>query len=65
MSSGPSLDSVAPHLDLGAPSYDEEIAEERRQRYITKKHTIPEKMELYNASTKGHLDDLVNIATKK
>ena len=61
MSSGPSSDSFAPHLDLGAPSYDEEIAEERRQRYLTKKHSIPEKMELYNCSTKGHLDDLVNI----
>ena len=65
MSSGPSIDSVAPHLDLGAPSYDEEVAEERRKRHLTKNHSIPEKMELYNASTKGHLDDLVNIVVNK
>lgn len=54
-----------PNLDLGAPSYDEDIAEERRSRILTKKHTIPEKMELYNSSTKGHLDDLKKIVNDK
>jgi hypothetical protein len=54
-----------PAMDLGAPVYDEELAEKRRQKYLTKKHTIPEKMELYNSSTKGNLEDLVNIVTKK
>ena len=55
----------APVLDLGAPSYDEDIAEERRKRLLTKVHTIPEKMELYNSSTKGSLDDLMNIVSNK
>ena len=45
-------------LDLGAPSYDEDVAEDRRKRFLTKLHTIPEKMELYNSSTKGALSDL-------
>ncbi len=52
-------------LDLGAPSYDEDIAEERRNKFLTKKHTIPEKMELYNSSTKGNLEDMVKIAETK
>ena len=52
-------------LDLGAPSYDEDIAEDRRKRLLTKVHSIPEKMELYNSSTKGSLDDLVNIVKNK
>ena len=52
-------------LDLGAPSYDEDIAEDRRNRLLTKKHTIPEKMELYNSSTKGNLEDMVKIAEVK
>lgn len=53
------------NLDLGAPSYDEDIAEDRRTRLLTKKHTIPEKMELYNSSTKGNLEDLIKIAETK
>ena len=52
---------MIPGLDLGAPSYDEDVAEERRNRLLTKKHTIPEKMELYNSSTKGNLEDLKKI----
>jgi hypothetical protein len=52
-------------LDLGAPSYDEDIAEARRKRYLTKQHTIPEKMELYNSSTKGNLDELKVIVEAK
>ena len=51
------------HYDLGAPSYDEDVAEDRRKRLLTKLHTIPEKMELYNSSTKGSLEDLVAIAS--
>lgn len=50
-----------PVMDLGAPSYDEDVAEERRKRYLTKVHSIPEKMELYNSSTKGSIEDLINI----
>ena len=46
-------------LDLGAPSYDEDVAEERRKKLLTKQHTIAEKMELYNSSTKGNLEDLM------
>ena len=50
-----------PPYELGAPSYNEKIAEERRERLLTKKHSIPEKMELYNCSTQGKLEDLVKI----
>lgn len=52
-------------LDLGAPSYDEDVAEERRKRILTKIHSIPEKMELYNSSTKGNIQDLINIVKVK
>jgi hypothetical protein len=51
--------------DLGAPSYDEDYTEERRKRILTTCHSIPEKMELYNCSTKGTLEDLTNIVTLK
>jgi len=51
--------------DLGAPSYDEDVAEGRRKRILTKVHTIPEKMELYNTSTKGNLDELKAIVENK
>ena len=50
---------------MGAPSYDEDVAEERRKRHLTKIHSIPEKMELYNSSTKGCLEDLINIVSNK
>lgn len=56
---------IGASLDLGAPSYDEDIAENRRKKYLTKQHSIPEKMELYNSSTKGNLDELKNIVANK
>ena len=56
---------IGPSLDLGAPSYDEDIAENRRKKFLTKQHSIPEKMELYNSSTKGNLDELKNIVANK
>ena len=66
IASGPGYYSnSAPVLDLGAPSYDDTIAEERRNRLLSKFHTIPEKMELYNSSTKGKLGDLKNIVEHK
>jgi hypothetical protein len=60
-----SADKISNILDLGAPSYDEDVAEERRKRHLTKIHSIPEKMELYNSSTKGNLEDLINIVSNK
>ncbi len=48
----------APVVDLCAPLYDEDVAEERRKRILTKQHSIPEKMELYNSSTKGNFDEI-------
>lgn len=54
-----------PMLDLGAPSYDDDVAEERRKKLLTKKHSIAEKMELYNSSTKGNLEDLMSIVENK
>src|SRR5258708_819026 len=64
-SSGPEINDHMPILDLGAPSYDEDVAEDRRKRLLTKVHTIPEKMELYNSSTKGILEDLMTIVKDK
>jgi len=52
-------------VDLGAPSYDEDVAEDRRKRILTKQHSIPEKMELYNASTKGNFDEMKIIVEIK
>ena len=59
------LGSATPSVDLGAPSYDEDVAEERRKRFLTKVHTVSEKMELYNVSTKGKLEDLQVIVQNK
>ena len=44
-----------------APPYSQELAEERRERFLTKMHTIPEKMALYNCSTQGKLDELKEL----
>ncbi len=52
-------------VDLGAPSYDEDVAEDRRKRILTKQHSIPEKMELYNSSTKGNFDEMKIIVESK
>lgn len=57
--------STLPVVDLGAPSYDEDVAEERRKRILTKQHSIPEKMELYNSSTKGNFDEMKAIIEGK
>ena len=35
-----------------------------RSKYLTNKHTISEKMELYNASCYGNYNDLVNLDKK-
>jgi hypothetical protein len=43
-----------PIIELGAPrGYDKALAEKRRQKFITMKHTLKEKMVLYHVSTKG------------
>lgn len=55
----------APVVDLCAPLYDEDVAEERRKRILTKQHSIPEKMELYNSSTKGNFDEMKIIVDIK
>ena len=52
-----------PDIDLGAPPYDLNVAERRRQNFLTMKHTIKEKMELYTASTKGKLEELKDALT--
>jgi len=61
--SSPPTNSIV--LELDAPPYSEDAVEERRNRLLTKKHSIAEKMELYNASTKGNLEDLRNIVLNK
>jgi len=50
-----------PEIELGAPPYDSGLAERRRINYMTMKHTIKEKMELYTSSTKGRLEDLKEL----
>lgn len=52
-----------PEIDLGAPPYDKELAERRRTKFLTMKHNIKEKMELYTSSTKGKIDDLKDVLT--
>ena len=48
-----------PIIELGAPrGYDKALAEKRRSKFITMKHTLKEKMVLYHVSTKGQLDEL-------
>ena len=51
----------APDIDLKAPKYDKELANSRRNRFLTTKHSIKEKMQLYSCSTKGKLDELKDI----
>ena len=58
-------DYPVPQINLHAPPYSAERAAHQRELYVTKKHTIPEKMELYNASTKGKLDDLKELLIEK
>jgi hypothetical protein len=54
-----------PIIELGAPrGYDKALAEKRRSKFITMKHTLKEKMVLYHVSTKGQLDELKNLFTK-
>lgn len=65
MSSAVGAGMALPPVDLGAPSYDEDIAEDRRRRILTKQHSIPEKMELYNSSTKGNFDEMKIIIEGK
>jgi hypothetical protein len=50
-----------PDIDLGAPLYDESVASRRRNAFMTMKHSIKEKMELYTSSTKGNMEDLKNV----
>ena len=58
-------DYPIPTVNLHAPPYSAERAGAQREQFVTKKHTIPEKMELYNASTKGRLDDLKELLIEK
>ena len=47
-----------PVIELNAPPYNSNVAERRRNRFMTMRHSIKEKMELYTSSTKGRIDDL-------
>jgi len=50
-----------PLIDLGAPPYDLPLAERRRNQFMTMKHSVKEKMELYTSSTRGKLEDLKKV----
>ena len=54
-----------PHIDLFAPPYNAELAEERRDVMLTRQHSIPEKMDLYNCSTQGRLAQLTELLADK
>lgn len=55
-----SADEV-PDIKLYAPEYSEERASTRREKFMTKKHTIQEKMQLYTCSTRGAVDELQKL----
>ena len=54
----PDVDYPIPLVNLYAPPYSAEESAICRDKFVTKQHTIPEKMLLYNSSTQGKLDDL-------
>jgi hypothetical protein len=56
-----SAEADIPQIQLYAPDYSEELASSRRERFLTKQHTIPEKMQLYNCSTQGRIDELQKL----
>ena len=58
-------DYPMPVFKLYAPPYSEEMAEAARSKLLTKKHTIAEKMQLYNCSTKGNLDEFKILIQEK
>ena len=51
-------------VDLQAPPYNPSLADRRRNEFMTMKHTIKEKMELYTSSTKGKLLELKEVLDK-
>ena len=56
---------VDKYVDVGAPPYDKKLAEQNREKFMTMKHTISEKMELYTCATKGKLDELKHLLEEK
>lgn len=60
MAPGPAEEDV-PQVQLYAPKFSEENAQARRARFMTKQHTISEKMQLYNCSTQGRIEDLQRL----
>ena len=60
-SAPPTAEEDIPHLQLYAPDYSEENAAARRERFMTKQHTISEKMQLYNCSTQGRIEELQRL----
>lgn len=56
-----SAEADIPQIQIYAPDYSEELASSRRERFLTKQHTIPEKMQLYNCSTQGQIDELQKL----
>ena len=54
-----------PEVHLDAPPYSFELADSRRKEFLTKQHSIPEKMQLYNCSTQGMIDDLKVLLLEK
>ena len=54
-----------PPIKLYAPPYSEANAVAMRNKLLTKKHTIAEKMQLYNCSTKGNIDEFKTLICEK
>ena len=61
----PDIDFEVPKINLYAPPYSADETTQQRNKYVTKLHTIPDKMLLYNSSTQGKLDDLKALLIEK
>ena len=61
----PPIDFPVPEVCLFAPPYNAEESTQKRTEFVTRLHTIPDKMLLYNSSTKGELENLKSLLTEK
>ena len=52
-------------VKIYAPEYNNDLAEERRKKLLTKKLKTAQRMEIYTAATQGNYDDMVAIVEQK
>ena len=51
--------------EIYSPLFNAEKAQKIRDKYLTNKHSVSEKMELYNCSRLGKYEELVALDAKK